>query len=591
MPIRIDLLLRLFFLLVASWLALPAAAQAPLVPDSAAQAPLVLDEASGRVQPWPAVTVLADPGKQMTLGDVRAAAARFAPPQQATATLGLRNEAMWLRVPLQVPANADGHWLLDIEYPPLNRVDVHVVTNGRVIQQAVLGNLQPFSQRPLASRSHAMALNLPPDSAVELYLRVETLGAMVLPIMLYKPSAFLERALGEQILQGLLTGLGLCLLLYSLMQWVTLRERLYLKYGLLTCGSLLFSIFQFGIGAQYLWTDNTWIELHAGGLTALLASGSTFLFVEHALRTPNQPRWFGRVMWTGAALLFATGLAYAFDLIHVHQVSTVVGTLGLAPAVLGMPGAVARARRGDRVGWYFLAAWVGYFVATTLMVGLIKGHVAANFWTLHSFQFGATLDMLLFMRVIGLRMKAIHHAAQHATRERDTLLSMAHTDALTGLPNRRGFDVALARELPRCTPSSLLAMYMIDLDGFKEVNDRFGHDVGDELLVAAGRRLQASLRASDVVARLGGDEFVVIVSGLHDDRQAQEIGANLLEAFAEPFALSHHRSCSVGLTIGYVLVPPNGADPARLLKQADAAMYAGKQSGKRCVRRAEVVAA
>jgi diguanylate cyclase (GGDEF)-like protein len=582
MPIRIEFLLRLFLLVVA--------ALAPTL-HAAAQAPLRLDEAAGRVQAWPAVTVLADPGKQMTLDEVRAAAGRFAPSQQAYATLGLRNEAMWLRVPLHVPADSDGRWLLDIEYPALNRVDVHVVANGRVIQQAVLGNMQPFSQRPLASRSHSVSLALPRDADVELFLRVQTLGAMVLPITLYKPSAFLARALNEQILQGLLTGLGLCLLLYSLMQWVTLRERLYLKYGLLTSGSLLFSIYQFGIGAQYVWTDNTWIELHAGGLAALLASGSTFLFVEHALRSPAQRPWFGRVMWTGAALLFATALAYAFDLIDVHQVSTVVGTLGLAPAVLGMPGAVARARRGDRVGWYFLAAWVGYFVATTVMVGLIKGRVGASFWTLHSFQFGATLDMLLFMRVIGLRMKAIHNAAQHATRERDSLLSMAHTDALTGLPNRRGFDAALARELPRSTPSSLLAMYMIDLDGFKDVNDRFGHDVGDELLVAAGRRLQASLRASDTVARLGGDEFVVTVSGLHDDRQAQEVGAHLLEAFSEPFTLSHHRSCSVGLTIGYVLVPLNGSDPARLLKQADAAMYAGKQSGKRCVRKAEVVAA
>ncbi len=582
MPIRIDSFLRLFFLVVAAlWPALHAAAQAPLL----------LDEGAGRVQAWPAVTVLADPGKQMTLDDVRAAAGRFTPPQQAYATLGLRNEAMWLRVPLKVPADSDGRWLLDIEYPALNRVDVYVVANGRVIQQAVLGNLQPASQRPLASRSHALEMALPRDTGVELFLRVQTLGAMVLPITLNKPSAFLARALSEQILQGLFTGLGLCLLLYSLMQWVSLRERLYLKYGLLTSGSLLFSIYQFGIGAQYIWTDNTWIELHAGGLAALLASGSTFLFVEHALRVPNQARWFPRVMRMGAALLFATALAYALDLIHVHQVSTVVGTLGLAPAVLGMPGAVARARRGDGVGWYFLAAWVGYFVATTVMVGLIKGHVGASFWTLHSFQFGATLDMLLFMRVIGLRMTAIHNAAQHATRERDTLLSMAHTDALTGLPNRRGLDAALARELPRSTASSLLAMYMIDLDGFKYVNDRFGHDVGDELLVAAGRRLQASLRASDVVARLGGDEFVVIVSGLHDDRQAQEIGAHMLEAFAQPFALSLHRSCSVGLTIGYVLVPLNGSDPVRLLKQADAAMYAGKQSGKRCVRKAEVMAA
>jgi diguanylate cyclase (GGDEF)-like protein len=578
MPTR--LFLRLLALVLAFWWPSLCAA---------AQAPLVLADDLQRIDAWPAVTVLPDPGHRMTLFEARAAVARYAPPGQAYATLGLRQEAMWVRVPLRVDARSDGRWLLDIDYAVLNRVDVHVVVDGRVVQQARLGNLQPFSQRPLASRSHAMVLALPPGADVELFMRVETLGAMALPITLNKPSAFLHRSLNEQMLQGLLTGLGLCLLLYSLMQWLSLRERLYLKYLLLTGASVLFSVYQFGIGAQYVWTDNTWFELHAGGLAALVASGATFLFVEHALRGPSQRRWFAPVMRIGAALLFGTALAYALDLLHVHQVSAVVGTLGLAPAVLGMPGAVSRARRGDPVGWYFLAAWIGYFVSTAIMVGLIKGQVGVNFWTVHSFQLGATLDMLLFMRVIGLRMKAVHAAAQHAANERDTFLSLAHTDALTGLPNRRGLDAALARELLNTTPQKILALYMIDLDGFKAVNDRYGHAAGDELLVAAARRLQSSLRASDVVARLGGDEFVVMVSGLHDDRQAQEIGAHILKAFGTPLELSQQRRCHVGLTIGYALMPLDGDDPAWLMKRADAAMYAGKQSGKRCVRRAEGV--
>jgi diguanylate cyclase (GGDEF)-like protein len=180
----------------------------------------------------------------------------------------------------------------------------------------------------------------------------------------------------------------------------------------------------------------------------------------------------------------------------------------------------------------------------------------------------------------------VHAAAQHASRERDKLHSLAHTDPLTGLPNRRGLDVTLAAELAHCTPEKLLALYMLDLDGFKDVNDRYGHHVGDELLIAVARRLTTSLRTSDVVARLGGDEFVITVSGLHDDRQAQEIGQHLLEMFQRPFELSNGQGCTVGMTIGYALVPLDGSEPGTLLQRADAAMYAGKQGGKRCVRRA-----
>jgi len=572
------LLLRLLSL-VLLWCCAPAAAQ------------LQLADSQQRVDAWPQVTMLADPGMQMTLADVRAAAGRFEPPRSAYATLGLRRDAVWLRLPLQLDARSDGRWILAIDYAVLNRVDVHLVgADGTLRQHALLGNLQPHSQRSLPGRAHAVALELAPGQVAELYLRVETQGAMVLPITLNKLSAFHAAALDEQLLQGLLTGLGGWLLLYSLMQAATLRERLFLRYAMLISGSILFSIYQFGIGAQYLWPGNHWIELHAGGLAALVASAGTFLFVEKAL-APHPRRWFSPLMKIGCVLLLLVAAAYALDWIHVHQVSSVIGTLGLAPALLGVPGAMARARRGDPVGWTLLAAWIGYFVSTAVMVAMIKGQVGVNFWTLHSFQLGATLDMLLFMRVIGLRMKAVHTAAQSARKERDSLVSMAQTDPLTGLPNRRGLDETLAAALPHCTPQKLLAVYVLDLDGFKQVNDRHGHAAGDEMLVAVGRRLKNSLRATDVVARLGGDEFVIVVSGLLDDRQALEVGSHVLAAFDEPFRLSHDRVCSVGLTIGYVLVPLDGLDPALLLKRADAAMYAGKQGGKRCVRRAEPLAA
>jgi diguanylate cyclase len=551
-------------------------------------APLVLDDASRRIKAWPAVTMLPEANGPMSLAEVLAARDRFVPVPDRHASLGLRKEAVWLRVPVVVAADSDGRWVIDIDYAVLNRVEVHVLKGSQLLAHATLGNLQPVDQRPLGSRTPAMALELPPGERVEIFLRVQTQGALVLPIHVSKPGVFHEKALAEQLLQGLLAGLGVCLVIYSLMQAATLRQTLYLKYALLTASSVLFSVYQFGIGAQFVWRDLRWAELHAGGLSALVASASTFLFVEHALRgTPAQPL-FSRAMKAGAALLLLTAAAHALDLLHLHQVSMVVGTIGLAPAVLGLPGAVRRLRQGDAIGGYFLFAWLGYFIATALMVSLLKGYVQVNFWTLHSFQIGATLDMLLFMRVIGLRMKAMHAAAQHARRERDTLHSLAHTDALTGLPNRRGLHAALAAELPLCRPERLLAVYMIDLDGFKEVNDRYGHQAGDELLTAVARRLKTSMRTSDLVARLGGDEFVVTVSGLHDDSQAQEIGQHLLRAFDAPFQLSDGRHCSVGLTIGYALVPVDGTDPFTLLQRADAAMYAGKQGGKRCLRRARL---
>ncbi|WP_395693740.1 diguanylate cyclase domain-containing protein [Piscinibacter sp.] len=548
---------------------------------------LLIDGSSQRLEAWPAVGVLPDAGGEMDIAAAMAAAQRFEAPRSAYATLGLHKEPVWLRIPISWTGGGGPNWMLDIDYPPLNRVDASGGGVGRVGQPARLAPPPPFAQRPVPSRSHALPLELRPQVEYELYLRVQTQGAMILPITVMRPQAFHSEALDEHILQGLLAGLGLCLVIYSLVQWRSTREAMFAKYAMLTSGSLMFSVAQFGIGGMYLWRNNLWLEAHAAPLMALLAAGSTFLFVEDVLRGPGVSRYFTRVMHAGAAVLGATALLYAADLIHVHAVSRVIGTLGLLPALMGLPGAITRARRGDAIGWYFLVAWLGYFVTTAIMVGVIRGYIDATRWTLHTFQAGATLDMVLFMRVLGLRMKAIHAEARSAVRERDTFVSMAYTDPLTGLPNRRGLDVRLAAEMAASAPDRLLAVYMIDLDGFKQVNDRHGHELGDELLVAVGRRLGAQMRSSDTVARLGGDEFVVTAGGLSDERQARDLGLKLVEAFREPFVLAGDRQCSVGLTIGYVLVPLDGSDPVSLLRRADAAMYAGKAQGKGSVRRAE----
>lgn len=582
--------LRLFHRAIALcgvWLALclPGIAQAT---DEAAAAPtpLRLADTAPRVQAWPAVRMLADPGGALGLADVMAVPSQFIPPTTAANTLGLRKEAVWLRIPVSVDAVGNGQWVLDIDYAVLNRVEVFVTQDQRTVQQALLGNMQPHSARPMASRSHAVALFLKPGADYVVYLRVSTSGAMIVPITFTKPLFFLPGALAEQTLQGLLLGLTLCLLLSSLAQWASLREMLFGKYALLVGAGLWFSLLQFGLGAQFVWTDNVWLELHSAGLSALLASTGSFVFIEQALAGPDRHRYFGPAMKTGAALTVFCALIYALDVIDTHTVTAIVGTLGLAPALMGIPGAVSRLRKGDSVGGYFLAAWLVYFVTTALLIGVIKGQVPANFWTLHSFQFGALFDMLMFTRVLMLRSKELHQAAQRAMVERDKLHLLAHADPLTGLPNRRELNNTLELLLKQANAEHILAVYMLDLDGFKQVNDQYGHDVGDELLIAVAQRLKGHLRSTDLVSRLGGDEFIVVSSGLGHIDQARELGQKLLDAFSHPFRLTH-QVCSVGLTIGYALAPHDGNDGGSLLKRADAAMYAGKQDGKHCIHRGE----
>jgi diguanylate cyclase (GGDEF)-like protein len=541
--------------------------------------PVVLDDRHPSNDLWPQVRIWADENHDTGIAQILRNPPPFEMPATAARTLGMRKDAIWLRIPFAVSMHSSGIWVLDLQYPAINQVDMYLVSNGQVLAQDRAGNLVPARERSIRSRTLSFGLTLTPGTDYVVYLRVRTGGSFILPITLSTPAEFLHNALAEQMLQGVLLGLGLCLLVYSLAQWATLREPLFAKYALLISGSILFCLLQFGVGAQFVWPGNPWIELHIGGVSALIAATGSFLFVEQVLAGKDMGPFMSRVMKAGACLTLLSAMAYALDLISVLQVTLIVGVLGLAPSLLGLPGALKRVRRGDPVGYAFLLAWAVYFVSTWITIEVIKGRMDANFWTLHAFQFGATLDMLIFMRLMGLQTHTYKVAAQVARLERDSLHSMAHTDPLTGLPNRRILDAAFSGAIAARKADELVAVYMLDLDGFKQVNDQYGHDTGDTLLIEVARRLKASLRSSDVVSRMGGDEFLVLSSGLKNPALVHELGEKLVKAMHEPFLASGH-TCQVGLTVGYGIAPTDGLDMHSLLKKADAAMYAGKLSGK-----------
>lgn len=153
---------------------------------------------------------------------------------------------------------------------------------------------------------------------------------------------------------------------------------------------------------------------------------------------------------------------------------------------------------------------------------------------------------------------------------------LAEHDALTGLPNRSLLLDRLERALAAAQrDAALLALLFIDLDGFKPVNDRYGHDTGDALLRAVADRLRAVLRSTDTAARIGGDEFVVLLPVVASAADADHLAAKLRAALARPFAIGP-RQIAISASIGVALHPADGGSAAELMRAADAAMYADK---------------
>lgn len=157
---------------------------------------------------------------------------------------------------------------------------------------------------------------------------------------------------------------------------------------------------------------------------------------------------------------------------------------------------------------------------------------------------------------------------------------LAYHDSLTNLPNRLLLDDRLQLSLKRAhRNNSLLGIMFIDLDGFKHINDTYGHDTGDELLKAITKRLLDKLRLSDTLSRVGGDEFIILLPEIVEINDATEIAKKILVATATPFNISN-KIINISSSIGIAVYPYHGTEGQSLLKNADIAMYRAKKLGR-----------
>jgi diguanylate cyclase (GGDEF)-like protein len=161
---------------------------------------------------------------------------------------------------------------------------------------------------------------------------------------------------------------------------------------------------------------------------------------------------------------------------------------------------------------------------------------------------------------------------------RRTFATLARQDDLTGLPNRLALRESFERNSVAAGAGEILAVHCLDLDRFKPVNDKYGHPVGDALLLAVSERLNGLLRRGDVAARLGGDEFVVIQTGVGHPGEAELLARRIGRVLAEPFSILGHQ-IAIGASVGYALVPEHGRDLDDLLGCADEALVAIKRIG------------
>ncbi len=351
------------------------------------------------------------------------------------------------------------------------------------------------------------------------------------------------------------------------------RLPIELGYDLATTGySLLIAIVSSGFALWLVSQPRLTLPMLILGALILGSGISSMHYTGMAAMQMQPPIVYDRSLFLASLLVAvvasALALAIAFRL------------RGAAPYVRLARGAAALVMGGAIVGMHYTGMAAAGFAEGSWCGALVNGISARGLDYMVLVTTLAVLSATLLTSVLNAHMEARTQALSHSLHlANQELTQLALHDNLTQLPNRLllaervSEAIKLANEQGGC-----FALLFMDLDGFKPINDAYGHHLGDQLLQAVGRRLRDVLPAHDTLARIGGDEFVLLAY-LSVPADAMDIAARQVELIAAPFAVGEH-SLQVSASIGIAVFPGDGQAPDELLMNADAAMYAAKSAGK-----------
>jgi len=550
----------------------------PVPGADGARGPAVLVREAGGQSLVGHLQLFEDKTRALTIEQVRTPAqeARFAFPDDPL--VGKESDrVLWFKLQLRLadPADVAREWLMLV--PTVSTHDLRVFgpydASGRALAPPVTtGMRHPWSTRPAASEQMAWRFKLPDTNVYTVYFRVESTFARIYAVSAWDTVDYLQSTQDKRMFDGVSYGLLLGLVVYGLVLLLVFGEGIYL-YFLLSCICALLALGGFnghvlryvfpgwpaGAGISYILAPALWAMCK-------LQFGRKLLRLRHF--APRLDNFVQLMLLTlGAAAVYALFGSHPLWMFRLVQGAVVVSTVVL------LVGAMVAMRRR-----YWPA--VLYCVGVALLFTGISAIIVASWgwiaWTpgqMNVTQAALVAELVVFAVATASRLRLMLRSEQALTARTQQLVEALGTDALTGVASRVGLEGPAALWIREGRPFTLM---LLDLDGFKAVNDAHGHAAGDAVLVALGQRLQRQLRAGDVVARLGGDEFALLVAGHPTHAALAGLASRLVEAGAQPVDYEG-RTLSVGLSLGIACHPGDGDTVPTLLRAADRAMYHCKQ--------------
>lgn len=509
------------------------------------------------------IQLLEDKSATLTINDISRLGREggFAAPASISPNIGYTKSAWWVKLTLVNSAAEPLDVILRQHYPLIDYIDLWQARADGSWRLHRTGDMRPFRERDIEHRDFLFRMTLPPQSSTVHYLRYETEGPTDISLSLYTPIKLIKALSREQLAYGLYYGGFLVLVIYNLFIFIAVRDRVFLYYLLYVVSYGLYMGCHNGLTFQFLWPDYPgWGNQ---SLVVLLAL-SLFWALQFSRKILSIGSFSPRLDKIAVALLAVVFVSlcgamvfpYSFMIVALSIITMLEMPLILAMGVTCLLAGFAPAR-------YFMVAWSALIVGVIVYMLKIFGLLPHTFLTENGFQIGSLIEMVLLSLALGSRV--------------NDLKRQSRTDALTSLANRREFDDILRSEFHRAYRNQQpLSLLMIDIDYFKQFNDRFGHAKGDDVLKMVGGLLGSNVRKPNIPCRFGGEEFAVILPRTRC-REAMTLAERLRAQVEQKSGDSEQVTISIG-----VACAENGvvSSVSQLLDAADRALYYAKEQGR-----------
>lgn len=515
---------------------------------------------------------LVEDGARLTLSEaiLRRTQHEYQKGEQAALSFGIGSPPVWLHLSINNPADTTLSFRLTLGTTWIDQLDIAIFDERQHMSQWHTGDAQPATHEMIPAKGFSMTHAFPPGNS-DIYIRAETVDPLLLPITLTHIDNNRTTDQWSQYAYGFMYGYLCALIAYNMMLYAGLRKRSYLYYLLYLSSFILTNLAYTGHGFAWLWPESPLIQRYIILVLMVLYSCCGLIFAVRFLSlrqlAPRLIRWIRGYIILGPCLI---SLAVLFDA-HLFAVIIAFSVMTLFTLIMVLLGSLALWRQQAVAGYFLSAALFGMLGAAITTLAVL-GWIPFTPLTYHSVDFGILIEATLLAMALTHQVRKQQNAQTRAEY-------MARHDSLTGLLNRRGFhDFAHNIWSHAVRKQRTLSIIMLDIDYFKQVNDKFGHTVGDQVLIDISQLLTAKCRAGDLLARWGGEEFIILLPETELE-QAHVIAERIRIAIERSSSIFKQNIITTTASLGVAEHTLNHT-LNELINEADKRLYQAKKLGR-----------